>query len=199
MSTLRRLALNTHLMLAALVSALTGCGTMDNRAGADRVTQDALSSDHLGVIILSTGARAHCISEATFIRIVDEPSGKIVASAPPIAADAYVHKSEFSDHHGTVNAVALPAGNYYLSPSISNPFVVAIKVPNFRFEVRPGETTYVGELFMPQSCGMNTSFTVRDEYERDMRVAIARNSSFGKRVPVKRLLQPVARQPLSGG
>ena len=152
------------------------------------MSSSALSSSQSGVVLLTTGAPEHCISMATFLKVFDLASKKATAS-PLIPVDVYANKSEFADHHGTVNAVSLPPGSYYVSPWTANPYVTPIKTPSFAFEVRPGETTYVGELYMTRSCGLSTTFVVRDQYERDVKVASDKNPLFLQRTPVKRLMQ----------
>ena len=168
---------------------LAGCGTMKNRASVEFVPVSEFSSTSNGVVVFSTGAPDHCISTATFVQVFDKNTKKSVAGVPAVSVDVYVMKSEFSDHHGAVNALTLPAGQYYMSPVIANPYVTAVKTPAFGFDVVAGETTYLGELFMTRSCALNTRFVVRDEYVRDMRLASEKNSAFSKISPVKRLLQ----------
>jgi hypothetical protein len=128
------------------------------------------------------------MSQATFLSVRDLSTRKVVESVPSIPVDVYVNKSDFTDHHGTVNAFQLAPGTYYLTPSIANPYIRTVKAPTFQFEVRAGETTYVGELFMTQACALNTHYEVRDQYERDMRIAAQKNPAITTRPPVKRLL-----------
>ena len=60
--------------------------------------------------------------------------------------------------------------------------------PAFRFEVRAGETSYLGELFMPRSCTLLTAFEVRDQFARDIGLAAAKNPAVTWHPPVRRLL-----------
>jgi len=167
---------------------LAGCGSIDNRAGVHRLPPEALSSAQGGVVLFSVGAPKSCMATSTFVSIHEAATGKR-PKQPPIAVDAYISKSEFPDHHGLVNAVGLPAGKYYFAPSIANPYVQATHVPTFHFEVTAGETVYLGELFMTQSCALNTRFEVVDRFDRDVKIAIAKNPAMGGRVITPRLMQ----------
>ncbi len=167
--------------------ALGACGTFDNRAGVARVPPTALDAAGQGVILFSTGAPDHCISSSRFLKTYRRDTRKIV-DVPLIPVDVYTYKSEFEDHHGTVNALALPPGEYYFSPWMANGVMQGVVIPAFGFEVRAGETTYLGELFMRRSCSDANLYDVRDRYERDMAVAREKNPALLKREPVPRLL-----------
>ncbi len=187
----KEILLNAFLLLALVVAALlSGCGTLANGASVALVPRTALTAERTGVVLVSTGAPEHCVSMATFLKVFDVTSKKPVDGSPLVPVDVYVNKSEFSDHHGTINGLVLPVGNYYVSPWTANPYVTPIKTPAFGFEVRPGETTYIGELFMTRSCGLNTTFVVKDEYDRDIRLAMEKNPLLAQRTPIKRLMQP---------
>jgi hypothetical protein len=168
---------------------LGACGIMPNRASVASLPGEAFVSEKSGVVILSTGAPDTCASIATFLKVFEANSKKLVDSAPLIPVDAYTNKSEFTDHHGLINAVELPAGDYYVSPWAANPHVVAIKTPTFAFNVRAGETVYIGELFMPRSCGFSTTLVVRDKFDRDVKLAIEKNPLVGQRAMSRRLMQ----------
>jgi nitrous oxide reductase accessory protein NosL len=181
------------LTLATLISSLllAACGSMPNRASVASIPSEAFKAEKSGVVILSTGAPETCVSMATFLKVFEASSKKQVDSAPLIPVDAYTNKSEFATHHGLVNAIALPAGEYYVSPWTANPYVVATKTPSFGFKVQPGETVYVGELFMPRSCGLSTALAVRDQYDRDMKLATEKNPLVAQRAATKRLMLSV--------
>ncbi len=184
--------MNARILLPLVTVALwSGCGTVPNYASVARVPGAALTSQQEGVVLMSSGAPEHCMSMATFLKVFDATSKTVVEGGPLIPVDGYIYKSEFADHHGTVNGFALPPGRYFVAPWVANPYVKAIKIPAFGFDVRPGETTYIGELFMTRSCGLNTTFLVRDEYDRDVRLATEKNPLVAQRVPVKRLMQAV--------
>lgn len=182
---------------------LVSCGTMANKASVSTIPPSAFSLTDSGVVLLSTGAPKKCTSFASFLEVFDRASEKKVSGAPRIPVDVYVNKSDFSDHHGTVNAIHLPAGNYYVSPYVSNPYVRLKdeEKPRFAFDVKPGETTYIGELFMTAACSAKTHmvvkssykelFVVRDQYDRDMELATQKNPDIATRPPVKRLMQSI--------
>lgn len=167
---------------------LAGCGTIDNRASVSRLPPTALTSPEVGVALFSVGAPDRCVSTATFVNIYDETTRKSVKH-PPIGVDAYVHTSEFSDHHGLVNAVSLPAGKYYFAPWTANPYITSTQVPTFHFEILAGESQYLGELFMTQSCSTSGYFRIEDHFERDMKIAITKNPALGARPIQTRLMQ----------
>jgi hypothetical protein len=169
-------------------SLLIGCGTMANRAGVGLLPAETVSQPDTGVVLFSVGAPDHCVSTATFLSVVGE-SNQGPFKSPPIGVDVYVHKSEFADHHGLVNAIAYPAGKYYFAPHIANPYVSNRQTPTFHFEVVPGELTYIGELFMEQSCALNGRFEIRDQFDRDVAMARAKNATLMSRPVVKRLMQ----------
>lgn len=183
MSSLRLLAISTLSFL------LTACGSIQNKTGVDRLPAGALAAKDKGVAVLSAGAPEHCISFSTFLILRDLASKKVVESIPSIAVDVYVHKSEFADHHGTINALQLAPGTYSLTPKIMNPYVNTVVAPTFEFEIRAGEIAYLGELFMTASCGMKSSFVVRDYYERDMQIAVKKNPELSSQPATKRLLK----------
>ena len=167
---------------------LSACGSAKNRAGVDRVPAAAFSSDRDGVIIFSTGTSQPCTGASTFLQVHDEASMKLVPRAAAAPVDGKSGKSDFSDHLGAINAFALPPGRYYLSPVTSNPHVAGAATLAFRFEVRAGETSYLGELFMPRSCTLLTAFEVRDQFARDIALAAAKNPAVTWHPPVRRLL-----------
>lgn len=185
--------MSRSLLAALAVALLSACGTLSNKTGVDTLPPSALGAPNTGVVVLSAGAPERCVSQATFLSVRQLETRKVVDSVPSIGVDVYVHKSDFDDHHGTVNAIALPAGTYYLTPSTANPYVRTISAPTFEFDVKPGETTYVGELFMTRACALDKSFEVRDRFDRDIALAAKKSAAIGGRTPVKRLLRPGAR------
>jgi len=168
---------------------LSACGTISNKTGIESLPTTAFSASNTGVVLLSAGAPEYCVSQATFLSIRESATKKVVESVPSIGVDVYVHKSDFADHHGTVNAFQLPPGSYYLTPSVANPYIHTLSAPTFEFDVKAGETTYVGELFMTRACALNTSFEVRDRFDRDMALAMKKNAVVAGRTPIKRLLK----------
>lgn len=149
--------------------------------------QEVFDKTDTGVVVLSTGAATHCVSEATHLVTYDAASRK-PTNAAVVFVDNYVHKSEFPGHHGTVNAIHFQPGSYYFAPRITNPFTQTVKAPEFPFVVNAGETVYLGEIFMPKSCSLTTTFVVKDQEARDMKVARERNPAIDRRSVVKRLL-----------
>jgi len=150
--------------------------------------QEVFDKTDTGVIILSTGAASSCISEATYLVTYDAASRK-PTNAAGIFVDNANHPTDFSGHYGTVNAVHFHPGSYYFSPRIANPFAQTVKAPEFPFVVNAGETVYLGEIFMPKSCSLNTRFEVNDFEERDLKRARELNPAIDRRPVTKRLIQ----------
>ncbi|NHZ65351.1 hypothetical protein [Massilia genomosp. 1] len=171
------------------VCLLQACGTVSNRYASSTISPEMMESKERALVLMSAGAPASCISTSTFLIAHHAGSGKTVDPAVSIGVDAYTHSSEFPDHHGLVSAFSLAPGKYYFSPVIANPMVRSIKTPTFIFEAKAGEATYIGELFMLQSCSLREQFAVRDEYQRDVNQAVANNKALGQKVFVKRLMQ----------
>lgn len=182
--------MKSYVAVALVSTMLTACGSIANKTGVEAFAERAAPSGTSGVVLLSAGAPAHCVSMATFLSVREFATGKVVESVPSIGVDVYVHKSDYASHHGTLNAMQLPSGVYYLTPSVANPYFKTIQAPTFIFEVKPQEVSYVGELFMTTACGTTSNFVVRDQYDRDVTFAKQRNKGFAERPVVKRLLRP---------
>jgi len=174
--------------LLVATALLAGCGTVSNRTSPAGMPQEVFDKTDTGVIILSTGAGRHCFSEATYL-ITYEAATRKPTNAAAIFVDNYALPSDFSGHYGTVNALHFHPGAYYFSPRIANPFAQTVKAPELPFTVKAGETVYLGEIFMPKSCSLNTSFEVNDFEERDLKLARERNPAIDRRPVGKRLIQ----------
>lgn len=161
---------------------------MANRAGVGQVDAAMLTSQSTGVAILSTGADKECYSFATVMKLFDQSTLRAVSGVAVAPVDGYTNKSDFTDHRGNVSAFALLPGKYYFSPVTQNPYVVGVKVPAFAFEMRAGETVYLGEIYMPTACAFDNAFKVNDRYERDIAIAVGQNPALTGRPPTKRLL-----------
>jgi hypothetical protein len=176
-------------MVLLSVCALQACGTAANRYAASTISPEMMASTDKAVVLMSTGAPKSCISTATMILARHGGTNQSVDPVISIGVDTYVHTSEFPDHHGLISAFSIAPGKYYFVPMILNPMVKASRTPTFTFEAKAGEASYIGELFMPQSCSLSAQFDVRDEYERDLKEALAMNKAIGNRTFVKRLMQ----------
>ena len=169
--------------------ALSGCGTMSNKSSVEFLSPLAVSAENTGIIVLSVGAPQHCVSTATFLSLHEATTRQPVPRVPTIGVDAYVHKSDFANHHGTLNALELLPGNYYFTPVIANPYIRMVSTPKFEFDVKAGETKYIGELYMTKSCGLSTKFQVRDQFTRDMRLVAQKNPPLAERNISRQLLR----------
>lgn len=178
-----------NLVMLAVIFLLSACGSITNKSAVSLIPEKTFSEKESGVVIFSMGATEYCISFATDLILRYLNTTNLVEGMPPMFLDSYVNKSDFPDHHGTVNALRLNPGKYYFSTGILNPYLHTIQTPNMLFEVLPGETTYLGEVFMPTSCASRNSFEIRDNFDRDMAIAVKINPSINQRVPVKRLMR----------
>lgn len=170
-----------------LAMALAGCATGKNISSVDVLPASAFEASGKGIVLFSAGAPAHCMSTSTFLIPYEAATNKPPPNSFMIPVDSFAVKSDFADHHGTISALSLSPGKYFLSPTIANPYVTAYETPKFGFDVVAGETTYLGELFMTRSCSLNNSYVVRDAYLRDVELAAKRNPAFTRVKPVKRL------------
>lgn len=177
-----------YLVILGYAVVLQGCGTITNHYTPAKISTAAITSEQNGLVLVSTGANEGCLTAATFIGVVDAKTKKGADPTVFISVDSGLIKSDFDSHQGIVSAFSLPPGTYYFAPSIASPYVRSVKIPTFNFDVYAGETTYLGEIFMPISCNLNTSFKINDMFERDWKVALAKNPGLAVRDPVKRFL-----------
>ena len=161
-----------------LVSA---CSTVFNR-----VSVGALPAS---VILVTAGSPKDCKAKITHLEVYERTSRMPVDGIPNIPVETYINDTDSGTHFGTVNTFRLQAGKYYIYPVTANALDKPMQTPTFTFEVKPGETVYVGELFMTSSCRLTKRFIVNDEYDRDTKRATKENPSIPSGAPVKRLLQ----------
>lgn len=176
---------------------LTSCMYGNPRA-ISKLPASSFSSKDSGVVIVSTGAKEKCFMSYTTASAYRRETKKY-ASYLMINYKNYPSDSE--QYYGRVNAFILSPGRYYLAPVTMKiiPLFITLHVPypdNFEFEVKAGETVYIGELYMNNTCGDPTQLEVRDQYERDIAVAKEKNKSLthspGKRL--MRIIDPGIRQ-----
>jgi len=175
-------------LLAASLLA-SACMSIPNSTGVHRLRPTVMAATDSGVVLFSAGAPGRCHTHATALTLTAAERGKSAGRVPPILVDGTLHKSDFTEYPGTLNAVQLPAGAYKLDPKIMNVFTIAHKMPVLEFDVRAGETVYAGELFIPRSCSTTMRFQVRDRFDRDVAMAVERNPALGARPVVKRLMR----------
>jgi hypothetical protein len=164
---------------------LSACGAMENRFSVERLQAKDLDSAATGAVILSVGAPERCMITSTFGHVIDVDTSRQVEV---IAIDNHIIKSDFADHQGSVDVLVLNPGKYVIRPMLSGPYNHTYQTPEFGFSVVAGETTYIGELFMPTNCLLNTTFVIRDQYVRDLKMAGEKNPLIANRSVVKRLM-----------
>lgn len=177
-------------IIAALVcaTALSGCGSLGNRFAPEKISVAPLGAS--GRVIISAGANEPCVATATVLHVspAGAPYGSRVLADPPL--DAYVIKSDYSDHQGSLSVFTAPAGDYQIYPVTLNPMTEPIQIPKFEFSVEAGETVYVGELYATTSCGFNNRIEIRDSQVRDLDLARSRNPIFEHVAITSRLARP---------
>lgn len=156
--------------ISALV--LGGCaGSLENPLAVEKI--HALTPGESRVI-LSVGARSGCLVNSTFLAIRPYRGGYFSREAL-ILVDHVFTQSDFSDEQGTLSAISLPPGKYRAFTMSMHPYVHATTVPRFAFTVGPDENVYIGNFFMPQSCGMENLVRFTDRSQRDLALLAQRN------------------------
>jgi hypothetical protein len=173
-------------LIALLASAalLTGC--RHGRSAVEKLSPATLNASDSGVVVLTLGTDTKH-KHYTELWLYESETKRPARPRPELIMDLIGMRGDFEGHHGSVNAFPLAPGRYYLQPF--RHLVTARQLPTFEFEVRAGETTYLGELFLVYRSSREGNFLIRDHYERDMAVARAKNPAFGSRPVVKRLLR----------
>lgn len=168
---------------------LAGCaGIVTSPYSPERINLGDFQKAGEGIVVLSTGAERDCAVYSKFLYVKDGKTGGDVPGMSGMSIDVYAIKSDFTDHYGTVNAIHLPAGKYFLAPRYANWQFVSKTNPMLPFDVVAGQTTYLGEVYLRPSCGPESAMAVRDQYPRDMRLLISKNPAFAQRQVVKHLL-----------
>jgi len=167
-------------------SVVSGCVARVGTSSVGKLSPDAFTDANTGVVLLSVGAREARANNQTMLLVFDRANRRLVPDLD-IWMDSREEPSDFPEYHGTVNAVRLPPGSYSLTPATVN--FTTQTWPTFLLEVRAGETTYAGELYMTWNGEREALFTVRDRYDRDLAVARAKNPAVEARPVVKRLLR----------
>jgi hypothetical protein len=170
---------------------LASCVAAPNANSVGKVAKSDLESPSQGIVIFSVGAKEHCPGAANVGHIKREDADGIVTS---FSIDADGMRSDFADHQGVVNAIALPAGHYVIRPGTPDADQIPAGAPAFAFDVNAGETTYIGDLFMPEACTAQTKYQIRDRYERDMMAARIKNALLAKHKVQRRLMKRVAHE-----
>jgi hypothetical protein len=143
--------------------------------------------DSIGVVVFSVGAPQRHRTNVAYLLVYPQGSMETVRRMPMVPIDRFSGRSDFADHYGRVHVMQLPPGSYYFSTELMS---ARTRVrPTFLFEVRPGEVTYVGEVFMESGSGPR-SFRIRDEFDRDIVIAREKTLAIQGRDVARRLLQP---------
>jgi hypothetical protein len=180
--------LRSVVAVASTLLLFGGCAPVENRTGAEKFIYSQ-SDKEMAVVILSVGAADMCISFVTRLKLLpaESPySGRTVAYLP---VDSYVVKSEYSDHHGYLHVVRLKPGSYYFTPHINNPAVGVTRAFRADFTVSGGEVVYLGNYYLHQSCGLSSSGSFSDQWERDLALLKSKNPPLSQAPIQKRILR----------
>jgi hypothetical protein len=172
--------------LLAVSVLLAGCAPRVGSSGVGKLSPTAFTDASTGVVVFSVSASEARADNQTMLMVFDQASSRPVEGAR-IWIDSKEDPSDFPDVHGTLNALRLPPGTYRLMPATVN--VTARLRPTYLLDVRAGETTYAGELYMSSTSPLESTFFVRDRYDRDIAVASQQNPAVMARPVVKRLLR----------
>lgn len=175
-----------RMVLFLAMASLAGCGTMSNRLAPEKVDLAALGNGS-AIVVLSTGAADRCVASATMLNLAPAGARYGKDGIVGINVDAYVLKSDFPGHQGSLSAFSVQPGNYQLYPSVLNPYATPEKVPKAEFSVAAGEVLYIGEFYMPVACSFGNITEFRDQESRDMALLKTRNPSLAARQIVKRI------------
>ena len=151
---------------------ISGCATQTSRF-APELIQDVQMKEDEGIVVISTGAKEHCISEATFLKVYNSESTEVGL----LSVDAYVLKTDYTTHHGNIHALKLPQGDYFLWPWLANPYASYNSPQRINFSVDKAKVKYLGEYFMEISCGYMQAI-IRDNLERDYALLKQKNKLF---------------------
>ncbi len=166
---------------------LTGCGSFVPRLAPERMKSTTVPPGH-GMILLSTGTTSPCTVNPIYLKMHPEGTPYHFKTDIEFNLSSSLTKSDFADHPGSVFAVIVPAGAYYVSPfSVSGYFPMA-KAPKASFTVAAGETAYVGEYFLMTSCGAEGLQQIRDQMDRDLALVHAKNPRIDISGVTKRLM-----------
>lgn len=155
------------LAAVALVLSAPAASAFPNTNGPAKARLPAPAGH--GVVISSSGAPKKCVSRGTelFVSPLGRRQFKDVNTGWVL--DNYVIKSDFTDHHGVINVMVLPEGEYQFYPYVLNPWMEFKAPGRGRFSVKAGETVYIGETFLAEGCGGGgVVIEVRDQEARDL-------------------------------
>lgn len=175
---------------------LSSCAIWSNPGAVSKIPDNALTSKDTGIMIMSSGAREACTISTTHAHLFERTTDRPIKS---LNINHTSVRSEFDTHHGGVSAFALEPGSYYFFPSRAlTPHDLTELDPMMEttsdalaFEIKGGETIYLGELYMPTECSSKAQYIVRDQYERDMAFIRKERPSLLVRAPVKRPLENI--------
>jgi hypothetical protein len=169
-------------LVACAAVLLGGCASFDN-AKRPEVFELPEAGSGFATIVLSTGSADKCVSHATNLRIYKASATySLYSITESLAIDNYAIKSDFTDHHGYLHVVKLPAGSYYFATGLLQPFASPLHIPKTDFVIAAGDVAYFGEFYLTRACGLSTEGGFRDRSERDIPMLEARNPAIAKAI-----------------
>jgi hypothetical protein len=185
--------------LAAILSALLieGCTPLRDPSHLNFSNV----SDKQAIVVFTTGSPALCSLSSPDPWMVSifpvgapYPKGYVLVAT---ISNTFM-KSDFTDHPGSILAVALDPGDYYVAPIVFNG--QATQVARYDFSVSAGEVVYLGEYWMLKGCEPPTSTdgsgkialhaiaTFRDQEQRDFALLAEKNPQLSKANITKQIL-----------
>lgn len=119
-----------------------------------------------GVIVVSVGAPRTCFSRDMTLWVQPLTNRWSWNQTMAIPIDQLWTKSDYPDHHGTLSAKIVKAGEFEAYASFQGPGRTE-STPRYVFSVAPGEIVYIGEYWLFDSCSNQTLGEFRDQSPRD--------------------------------
>jgi len=145
-----------------------GCATV----GRHVITDLKSAPQEKGLALFSTGAKETNLAFSTGLTLIEGVSLKKYDKV--IMNFDYPFASHFPNEHGHLRSLILPEGDYYLAPTPGNPAFVMVEFPVFKFHVKKGEISYLGDLFLSGSRIQLTN----DFENRDLNLFLSKNPSL---------------------
>lgn len=188
----------------ALTAALSGCGILSNPNAADKLSDADLAAGDKAVVVFSTGIPESCGGGAKLIDLSFFASGASYAQdqrAATFTLNNHYLKSDFADHPGNLNAVALPPGDYQIAPfapgiaGVNGGFTYTIRgtlgeIRRYDLHLAAGDVVYLGEYWMVGACDGVGRGSFRDQEQRDLQLLAEKNPHLAQARIVKNILEP---------
>lgn len=175
------------LLSIAIAVMLSGCEAVSSRYAPERMANAAPPAGS-ALIVFSTGAPHKCVSGSTYLKLFPEGASDQGKELARPSIDSWAVKSDFADHQGSLHLIAVPAGSYYFQPWVDSTVIRTVLQPKATFSVAAGETVYLGEYYMLESCTLLALYDVHDQMTRDMALLRSKDPYIDTSKVTKRLM-----------